>query len=163
MTDQELIDALQGADAIEFGEFELSHGGTSEYYVDKYRFETDPHCLSTIEAAFAERIDDEKLAGVALGAVPLVAATSVETGTPYAIVRKEKKEYGTETGSRGNSPTGKGWSCSKTSPPPARVRCRPSVRSGRPAQRSIACSWWSIVRRAHARRSPRKTSNSHRS
>jgi len=95
MTDQELIDALQGADAIEFGEFELSHGGTSEYYVDKYRFETDPHCLSTIAAAFAERIDDEKLAGVALGAVPLVAATSVETGTPYAIVRKEKKEYGT--------------------------------------------------------------------
>ena len=95
MTDQDLIDALQGADAVEFGEFELSHGGTSDYYVDKYRFETDPHCLSTITAAFAERIDEGKLAGVALGAVPLVAATSVETDTPYVIVRKERKEYGT--------------------------------------------------------------------
>ena len=95
MTDRDLIDALQGADAVEFGEFELSHGGTSDYYVDKYRFETDPHCLSTITAAFAERIDEGKLAGVALGAVPLVAATSVETDTPYVIVRKEQKEYGT--------------------------------------------------------------------
>ncbi|EMA55586.1 MULTISPECIES: orotate phosphoribosyltransferase [Halococcus] len=95
MTDRDLIDALQRADAVEFGEFELSHGGTSEYYVDKYRFETDPHCLSTIAAAFAERLDESKLAGVALGAVPLVAATSVETDTPYVIVRKEQKEYGT--------------------------------------------------------------------
>ena len=95
MADRDLIDALRGADAVEFGEFELSHGGTSDYYVDKYRFETDPHCLSTIAAAFAERIDGAKLAGVALGAVPLVAATSVETDTPYVIVRKERKEYGT--------------------------------------------------------------------
>ncbi|HET7325374.1 MAG TPA: orotate phosphoribosyltransferase [Halococcus sp.] len=98
MTDgehEELIDALREADAIEFGEFELSHGGTSEYYIDKYRFETDPHCLSLIANAFATRLDGEKLAGVALGAVPLVAVTSVETDSPYVIARKQKKEYGT--------------------------------------------------------------------
>lgn len=95
MTDSELIAALREADAVQYGEFELSHGGTSDYYVDKYRFETDPQCLSLIAEAFAERIDEPKLAGVALGAVPLVAVTSVETGLPYVIARKQQKEYGT--------------------------------------------------------------------
>jgi orotate phosphoribosyltransferase len=96
MTNQELIDALRDADAVKFGEFELSHGGTSDYYVDKYLFETDPTCLSLIASAFADRLaDDETLAGVALGAVPLVAVTSAETGRPYVIARKQAKEYGT--------------------------------------------------------------------
>jgi orotate phosphoribosyltransferase len=99
MADQELIDALRAAEAVEFGEFELSHGGTSEYYVDKYLFETDPDCLARIAAAFADRLSDgeatPKLAGVALGAVPLVATTAVEQDVPYVIVRKAAKEYGT--------------------------------------------------------------------
>ncbi|MFB6205425.1 MAG: orotate phosphoribosyltransferase [Haloglomus sp.] len=90
-----LVAALRAADAVRFGEFELSHGGTSEYYVDKYLFETNPACLELIAEAFAERVGDRKLAGVALGAVPLVAATSVATGNPYVIVRKATKEYGT--------------------------------------------------------------------
>ncbi|WP_424017163.1 orotate phosphoribosyltransferase [Halorientalis pallida] len=95
MANQELIDALRDADAVKFGEFELSHGGTSNYYVDKYVFETDPRCLELIARAFADRVGDSKLAGVALGAVPLVAVTSVETGQPYVIARKQAKEYGT--------------------------------------------------------------------
>ncbi len=95
MADDALIRALRDADAVQFGEFELSHGGTSDYYVDKYLFETDPDCLERIAAAFADRLDGEKLAGVALGAVPLVAVTAAETGTPYVIARKEAKEYGT--------------------------------------------------------------------
>jgi len=95
MTNQKLIRALRAADAVQFGEFELSHGGTSDYYVDKYLFETDPDCLRLIAEAFADRVGDAKLAGVALGAVPLVAVTSVETGSPYVIARKQAKEYGT--------------------------------------------------------------------
>lgn len=95
MADEALIDALLRADAVRFGEFELAHGGTSDYYIDKYRFETDPSCLSAVARAFAGRVGGEKLAGVALGAVPLVAVTSVESGNPYVIVRKSRKEYGT--------------------------------------------------------------------
>jgi orotate phosphoribosyltransferase len=92
-----LVDALREADAVRFGEFELSHGGTSEYYVDKYLFETDPECLRLIAAAFADRLadTDAKLAGVALGAVPLVAVTAAELDRPYVIARKQAKEYGT--------------------------------------------------------------------
>jgi orotate phosphoribosyltransferase len=96
-TREELIAALREADAIRFGEFELSHGGTSEYYVDKYLFETDPSCLRQIAAAFADRLDatDATLAGVALGAVPLVAVTAAELDRPYVIARKQAKSYGT--------------------------------------------------------------------
>lgn len=95
MANQQLIDALRDADAVKFGEFELSHGGTSNYYVDKYVFETNPRCLELIADSFADRVGKTKLAGVALGAVPLVAVTSVETGNPYVIARKQAKEYGT--------------------------------------------------------------------
>jgi orotate phosphoribosyltransferase len=102
MDTQALVDALRAADAVQFGEFELSHGGTSNYYVDKYRFETDPDALAAVATAFAERVGRVKLAGVALGAVPLVAATSIETGLPYVIVRKAAKEYGTGNRIEGN-------------------------------------------------------------
>ena len=95
MATDDLIAALRESEAVQFGEFELSHGGTSDYYVDKYVFETNPRCLALVAAAFAERVEDTKLAGVALGAVPLVAVTSVETDLPYVIVRKQTKEYGT--------------------------------------------------------------------
>ena len=95
MDTQSLIDRLREAEAVRFGEFELSHGGTSNYYVDKYVFETDPDCLDAIAQAFAEHVDGETLGGVALGAVPLVAVTSVKADRPYVIVRKEAKEYGT--------------------------------------------------------------------
>jgi len=92
----ELATLLRDAGAVRFGEFELAHGGTSEYYVDKYVFETDPETLSAIATAFARRVDGgTTLAGVALGAVPLAAATSVAADLPYLIVRKERKEYGT--------------------------------------------------------------------
>lgn len=94
MTDS-LIELLRSVDAVKFGEFELAHGGTSDYYVDKYLFETDPDCLDAIADAFAERVGETTLGGVALGAVPLAATTSVASGNPYVIVRKEAKEYGT--------------------------------------------------------------------
>jgi orotate phosphoribosyltransferase len=96
MANDDLIAALRDADAVQFGEFELSQGGTSEYYVDKYLFETDPDCLRAIAEAFAERVDDgTKLGGVALGGVPLAAATSVVADVPYVVARKQAKEYGT--------------------------------------------------------------------
>jgi len=101
-----LVTALVETDAVRFGEFELSHGGTSDYYVDKYRFETDPTALSLVAEAFADRLSGEHLAGVALGAVPLVAATAVETDTPYVIVRKAAKEYGTGNRIEGTLPDG---------------------------------------------------------
>ena len=93
--ESELVDMLIEADALKFGEFELSHGGTSDYYIDKYEFETNPRCLQRIGEEFSKLIDDEKLAGVALGAVPLVTATSIMMNREYVIVRKSEKDHGT--------------------------------------------------------------------
>jgi len=38
----------------------------------------------------------DRVAGVELGAVPIAAAVSLETGVPFLIVRKEPKGHGTK-------------------------------------------------------------------
>ncbi|HSL01083.1 MAG TPA: orotate phosphoribosyltransferase [Rubrobacteraceae bacterium] len=82
------------------GEFVLSSGKRSNFYVDKYLFCTDPALLRDLAAALAERIPESvtRLAGVELGAVPLVVAASLRTGLPYVIVRKAAKGHGASAG-----------------------------------------------------------------
>jgi orotate phosphoribosyltransferase len=82
------------------GDFVLRSGRRSRYYLDKYRFETDPRLLAGLGRELAALVrahtaDAELLAGPELGAVPLAAVTSIEAGLPFVIVRKEAKEYGT--------------------------------------------------------------------
>jgi orotate phosphoribosyltransferase len=82
------------------GDFVLSSGERSSFYVDKYLFSTEPDLLRDVAGALAEQIPDgvERLAGVELGAVPLVVAASLATGLPYVIVRKSAKEHGSSAG-----------------------------------------------------------------
>jgi len=82
------------------GDFVLSSGERSNVYVDKYLFSTEPNLLRDVADALEEQIPDgvERLAGVELGAVPLVVATALATGLPYVIVRKAAKEYGASAG-----------------------------------------------------------------
>jgi orotate phosphoribosyltransferase len=79
------------------GDFVLSSGGRSEFYLDKYLFETRPAILRRLAVQLAERLPEgiDRLAGPELGAVALVTALSLETGIPFVIVRKEAKGYGT--------------------------------------------------------------------
>ena len=83
------------------GDFVLRSGRRSRYYLDKYRFETDPELLAGLGRELAALVRThapgaELLAGPELGAVPLAAVTSIETGLPFVIVRKEAKGYGTD-------------------------------------------------------------------
>jgi orotate phosphoribosyltransferase len=82
------------------GDFVLSSGKRSSFYVDKYLFSTEPDLLRDLAGALSERIPEGvgRLAGVELGAVPLVVATALETGLPYVIVRKAAKEHGSSAG-----------------------------------------------------------------
>jgi orotate phosphoribosyltransferase len=86
------------------GDFVLSSGKRSSFYVDKYLFSTEPDLLRDIAQALSKKLPEgiERLAGVELGAVPLVVATSLVTGLPYLIVRKSIKDYGTGRGIEGN-------------------------------------------------------------
>jgi orotate phosphoribosyltransferase len=82
------------------GDFVLRSGRRSRYYLDKYRFETQPELLRAIgerlgSAAREHAPDAARLAGPALGAVALAAAASMASGLPFIIVRGETKEYGT--------------------------------------------------------------------
>lgn len=97
--DLELAARIREAALLE-GDFVLSSGKRSSFYVDKYRFSTEPALLRDIAAAIAERLppDVTRLAGVELGAVPLVVATALHTGLPYVISRKAAKEYGGSAG-----------------------------------------------------------------
>ena len=82
------------------GDFVLRSGKRSNYYLDKYRFETRPELLrplgERIAAVVQEHASDAtRLAGPELGAVALAASASLASGLPFLIVRKAAKEYGT--------------------------------------------------------------------
>ena len=91
-----LAHAVKDAAYLE-GDFVLSSGQRSKYYLDKYLFSTEPTLLRQIAKALAELLPEgyDVLAGLELGAVPLVTALALETGRPFAIVRKAAKDYGT--------------------------------------------------------------------
>lgn len=93
----QLAHAIKSACYLE-GDFVLSSGKRSKYYLDKWRFETDPGLLREIARALAALLPSpppDRLAGVELGGVPLVTALALETSIPYLIVRRAAKEYGT--------------------------------------------------------------------
>jgi orotate phosphoribosyltransferase len=96
---EELARALREHAYLE-GDFVLRSGRRSNYYLDKYRFETQPDVLGELGAALAEAAREvepsaQRLAGPELGAVALAAAASLASGLPFLIVRKEAKGYGT--------------------------------------------------------------------
>jgi orotate phosphoribosyltransferase len=88
----ELLDA-----ALLRGDFLLSSGARSDYYLDKYRFETRPALLRSLAERLAALVPAgvDRLAGTELGAVALATAVSLQTGLPFIIVRKVEKEYST--------------------------------------------------------------------
>ena len=79
------------------GEFTLRSGRKSNYYLDKYLFETQPDILRALGEMFATYIADSTtlIAGAELGGISLAAATSMASGKPFVIIRNTKKDYGT--------------------------------------------------------------------
>ena len=99
MDDAALLGALREHAYLE-GDFVLRSGKRSNYYLDKYRFETVPDVLEALGERIAARAvevepDAVRLAGPELGAVALVAAASLAGRLPFVIVRGAEKEYGT--------------------------------------------------------------------
>jgi orotate phosphoribosyltransferase len=82
------------------GDFTLRSGKRSRWYLDKYRFETEPGMLRLLGERLstkARRVEPrlDRLAGPALGAVALAASAAMASGLPFIIIRGETKEYGT--------------------------------------------------------------------
>jgi orotate phosphoribosyltransferase len=103
-----LIHHLKECGAIKFGRFVLTSGAISDYYIDIKKASTEPKILKIIAQQMTEYAKGyDMLAGMELGAVPLVVALSLETGIPYVIIRKEKREHGTGKQIEGGDVKGK--------------------------------------------------------
>ncbi|MGI8623573.1 MAG: orotate phosphoribosyltransferase [Solirubrobacteraceae bacterium] len=83
------------------GHFELTGGGTSDFYVDGRLIATYPPALRLIAAECARLIaehdllgEDATLVGPALGAVPIVTALALELDRPFVIDRGKAKGHG---------------------------------------------------------------------
>jgi orotate phosphoribosyltransferase len=90
------------------GDFVLSSGRHSGVYFDKFRFLTRPELLRDVAQEVAGLLaPGTTLLGSPEGAAMLlVAAVSLETELPVAVVRKEPKAYGTRAQVEGEIPPG---------------------------------------------------------
>ncbi|MBS3816290.1 MAG: orotate phosphoribosyltransferase [Candidatus Thermoplasmatota archaeon] len=91
-----LKEMLEDCGAIKYGEFTLTSGKKSNYYVDIKLASTRPDILKKIAEGMNEKVDGEKIAGMELGAVPIATAAALESGLPFLMVRKESKGHGTK-------------------------------------------------------------------
>jgi len=96
MTRNKLIKRIKETAYLE-GDFVLRSGKHSKYYLDKYLFETCPDILKALGQEFAKFVTDDVtlIAGAELGGVALAAATALETGKNWIIIRQSRKNHGT--------------------------------------------------------------------
>lgn len=95
----ELIRRIKEVAFLE-GDFTTRSGKKTNYYIDKYLFETEPDILEALAQELANRFPSpstyDRIAAPALGAVPLASVLATKVNKPFVIVRKETKGYGTE-------------------------------------------------------------------
>lgn len=98
----QILELAKSKGALLFGEFELSSGGTSNYYFDGRVLSLDPEGGYRVAKAFLpilKKCGARAVAGPTLGADPIVSAVSVVSyleGSPIPglIVRMEAKGHG---------------------------------------------------------------------
>lgn len=86
--------------AIREGEFTLSAGGTSNWYLDGRQVSFRGDCVEIVGDAIVEALDAagvpayDAVGGLELGAVPIAVAVARATGARGFAVRKEPKGHG---------------------------------------------------------------------
>src|SRR5690242_15024180 len=97
---QELL-SLLAHKSFRLGEFKLSSGGTSDYYIDCRTTTLDARGSQLTGQMFLEEIraqgwEPEAIGGLTMGADPIVVAVSVTSGAIHGfLVRKAEKQHGT--------------------------------------------------------------------
>lgn len=97
---QELLHLL-ARKSFRLGQFKLSSGGTSDYYVDCRTTTLDARGSQLTGQVFLEEIKAQgwqpvAIGGLTLGADPIVVATCVTSGKIHGfLVRKGEKQHGT--------------------------------------------------------------------
>ncbi|MGA9392996.1 MAG: orotate phosphoribosyltransferase [Candidatus Sulfotelmatobacter sp.] len=97
---QELLQLL-ASKSFRLGEFKLSSGGTSDYYIDCRTTTLDAKGARLTGHVFFEEIqrrgwNAQAIGGLTMGADPIVVAVSVVSGELHGfLVRKAEKQHGT--------------------------------------------------------------------
>src|SRR5882757_4010714 len=87
--------------SFRLGEFKLSSGGTSDYYIDCRTTTLDARGAQLAGQVFLEEIREQgwepnAIGGLTMGADPIVVAVAVTSGTIHGfLVRKSEKQHGT--------------------------------------------------------------------
>jgi orotate phosphoribosyltransferase len=97
---QELLEML-AQKSFRLGEFKLSSGATSDYYIDCRTTTLDARGAQLTGQVFLENIREQgwepaAIGGLTMGADPIVVAVAVTSGTIHGfLVRKSEKQHGT--------------------------------------------------------------------
>ena len=97
---QELLKMLAHK-SFRLGEFQLSSGSTSDYYIDCRATTLDARGAQLVGEVFLDEIREQgweadAIGGLTMGADPIVVAVSVTSGTMHGfLVRKAEKQHGT--------------------------------------------------------------------
>ena len=101
---------LKDTGAVKFGEFTLSSGKKSDFYVDCRKVTLHPQGAKLVGKIILEKIKDLKVdavGGMTMGADPIIGAVITLGDIPGFIVRKKAKEHG--TGQKIEGLIEKGW------------------------------------------------------
>ena len=97
---QELLQLL-ARKSFRLGEFQLSSGGTSDYYIDCRTTTLDARGAQLVGQVFLDEMraqawHADAIGGLTMGADPIVVAVAVTSGTLHGfLVRKAEKKHGT--------------------------------------------------------------------
>ena len=94
---QEIIRRLYETGSIKIGEFILTSGIKSPFYIDLRRIYSYPDLVDAVVREIIARIDlsdIEFLVGVATAGIPLATYIACKTGKRLGYVRTERKEHG---------------------------------------------------------------------
>src|SRR5438132_3886820 len=97
---QELLEMLAHK-SFRLGEFQLSSGSTSDYYIDCRTTTLDAQGAQLVGEVFLAEIREQgweaaAVGGLTMGADPIVVAVAVTSGTIHGfLVRKAEKQHGT--------------------------------------------------------------------
>src|SRR6202166_4270449 len=97
---QELLEMLAHK-SFRLGEFQLSSGSTSDYYIDCRTTTLDARGAQLVGEVFLAEIREQgweagAIGGLTMGADPIVVAVAVTSGTVHGfLVRKAEKQHGT--------------------------------------------------------------------
>ena len=96
---EELKNLLKETGAVKTGEFTLSSGKKSDFYIDCRKVTLHPQGAKLIGKIILEKIKGLKvdaIGGLTLGADPITGAVVTLSNIPGFIVRKKEKEHGTK-------------------------------------------------------------------